>query len=72
MKRKIFDLVLWIWRIISMVFILVMFLLLFGFGYVIKDVIYFEGDLVLGVGQLMKILVDEVSKFVVLVDDGKI
>lgn len=72
MKRKTLDSAPWIWRTISTVSILATLLLLFGFGYAIKDVIYPEGDPALGTGQTTKTPADEASKPAVPVDDGKI
>lgn len=72
MKRKTLDSAPWIWRTISTVSILATLLLLFGFGYAIKDVIYPEGDSALGTGQSMKTPTDEASKPAAPVDDGKI
>ena len=42
-EKKTLDSAPWIWRTISTVSILATLLLLFGFGYAIKDVIYPEG-----------------------------
>ncbi|WP_433707078.1 GDSL-type esterase/lipase family protein [Paenibacillus illinoisensis] len=72
MKRKTLDSAPWIWRTISTVSILATLLLLFGFGYAIKDVIYPEGDSALGTGQSTKTPADEASKPEAPVDDGKI
>lgn len=72
MKRKTLDSAPWIWRTISTVSILATLLLLFGFGYAIKDVIYPEGDSALGTGQSTKTPADETSKPAAPVDDGKI
>ncbi|MBY0220557.1 GDSL-type esterase/lipase family protein [Paenibacillus illinoisensis] len=72
MKRKTLDSAPWIWRTISTVSILATLLLLFGFGYAIKDVIYPEGDSALGTGQSTKTPADEASKPEAPVGDGKI
>lgn len=72
MKRKTLDSAPWIWRTISTVSILATLLLLFGFGYAIKDVIYPEGDSALGTGQSTKTPADEASKPAAPADDGKI
>ncbi|MBM6387681.1 MAG: lysophospholipase [Paenibacillus sp.] len=72
MKRKTLDSAPWIWRTISTVSILATLLLLFGFGYAIKDVIFPEGDPALGTGQSTKTPADEASKPAAPVDDGKI
>ncbi|MEK4436881.1 GDSL-type esterase/lipase family protein [Paenibacillus sp. FSL K6-2862] len=72
MKRKTLDSAPWIWRTISTVSILATLLLLFGFGYAIKDVIFPEGDPALGTGQSTKTPADEASKPATPVDDGKI
>ncbi|GAB1156989.1 SGNH/GDSL hydrolase family protein [Paenibacillus illinoisensis] len=72
MKRKTLDSAPWIWRTISTVSILATLLLLFGFAYAIKDVIYPEGDSALGTGQSTKTPADETSKPAAPVDDGKI
>ncbi|WP_432749595.1 GDSL-type esterase/lipase family protein [Paenibacillus amylolyticus] len=50
-KKKSLDSAPWIWRTVSTVSILATLLLLFGFGYAIKDVIFPEGDSALTTGQ---------------------
>lgn len=72
MKRKTLDSAPWIWRTISTVSVLATLLLLFGFGYAIKDVIFPEGDPALGTGQSTNIPADEASKPTAPVEDGKI
>ncbi|MCG7385930.1 GDSL-type esterase/lipase family protein [Paenibacillus sp. ACRRY] len=72
MKRKTLDSAPWIWRTISTVSVLATLLLLFGFGYAIKDVIFPEGDPQLGTGQSANTPADEASKPAAPVEDGKI
>mgnify|MGYP001050843619 CR=1 FL=1 len=72
MKRKTLDSAPWIWRTISTVSVLATLLLLFGFGYAIKDVIFPEGDPALGTGQSSNTPADEASKPAAPVEDGKI
>ncbi|MEO2207303.1 GDSL-type esterase/lipase family protein [Paenibacillus pabuli] len=72
MKRKTLDSAPWIWRTISTVSVLATLLLLFGFGYAIKDVIFPEGDPALGTRQSSNTPADEASKPAAPVEDGKI
>ncbi|MGF9699225.1 MULTISPECIES: GDSL-type esterase/lipase family protein [Paenibacillus] len=72
MKRKNLDSAPWIWRTISTVSILATLLLLFGFGYAIKDVIFPTGDSTLGTTQPSTTPADEAGKPAAPIEDGKI
>ncbi|MFC9709862.1 GDSL-type esterase/lipase family protein [Paenibacillus sp. NPDC056933] len=72
MKKRNLDSAPWIWRTISTVSILTTLLLLFGFGYAIKDVIFPEGDAKLGTGQQTMTPAKGNGKETSVVNDGKI
>ncbi len=70
-QKKILDSAPWIWRIVGTVSILATLLLLFGFGYAIKDVINPEGDTSLNSGDKAAASNDKQDEPAV-VEDGKI
>ncbi|MDN8587685.1 GDSL-type esterase/lipase family protein [Paenibacillus sp. 11B] len=72
MKKRNLDSAPWIWRTISSVSILTTLLLLFGFGYAIKDVIFPKGDAQLGTGQQTTIPAKESGESTPAVNDSKI
>ncbi|WP_413372275.1 GDSL-type esterase/lipase family protein [Paenibacillus taichungensis] len=72
MKKRNLDSAPWIWRTISTVSILTTLLLLFGFGYAIKDVIFPEGDVQLGTGQQTTTPAKDSGQSTPAVNDGKI
>ncbi|WDQ31639.1 GDSL-type esterase/lipase family protein [Paenibacillus marchantiae] len=72
MKKRNLDSAPWIWRTISTVSILTTLLLLFGFGYAIKDVIFPEGDAQLGTGQQTTAPAKDSGQSTPVVKDGKI
>ncbi|MGV2886655.1 GDSL-type esterase/lipase family protein [Paenibacillus taichungensis] len=72
MKKRNLDSAPWIWRTISTVSILTTLLLLFGFGYAIKDVIFPEGDAQLGTGQQTTTPAKDSGQSTPVVKDGKI
>ncbi|MDN4601890.1 GDSL-type esterase/lipase family protein [Paenibacillus sp. F6_3S_P_1C] len=72
MKKRNLDSAPWIWRTISTVSILTTLLLLFGFGYAIKDVIFPKGDAQLGTGQQTTTPAKENGESTPAVNDGKI
>ncbi|MFB8375737.1 GDSL-type esterase/lipase family protein [Paenibacillus taichungensis] len=72
MKKRNLDSAPWIWRTISTVSILTTLLLLFGFGYAIKDVIFPEGDTQLGTGQQTTTPAKDSGQSTPVVKDGKI
>ncbi|QOS79821.1 lysophospholipase [Paenibacillus sp. JNUCC31] len=72
MKKRNLDSAPWIWRTISTVSILTTLLLLFGFGYAIKDVIFPEGDAKLGKGQQTMTPAKGNGQSAPVVKDGKI
>ncbi|KQY87833.1 lysophospholipase [Paenibacillus sp. Root52] len=70
-QKKVLDSAPWIWRIVGTLSILATLLLLFGFGYAIKDVIYPEGDTSLNSGDKTAASSDKQDEPAV-VEDGKI
>lgn len=73
-KNKNLDSAPWIWRSVSTIAILATLLLLFGFGYAIKDVIFPEGDSTLNDRQNSAASSQEAQKGSnqAIVEDGKI
>lgn len=71
-KKKSLDSAPWIWRTVSTVSILATLLLLFGFGYAIKDVIFPEGDSALTTGQEATAPSKDIEGKPAVVEDGKI
>jgi lysophospholipase L1-like esterase len=71
-KKKSLDSAPWIWRTVSTVSILATLLLLFGFGYAIKDVIFPEGDSALTTGQEATAPSKDIQGEPAVVEDGKI
>ncbi|MCG7375494.1 GDSL-type esterase/lipase family protein [Paenibacillus sp. ACRSA] len=70
-QKKVLDSAPWIWRIVGTLSILATLLLIFGFGYAIKDVIYPEGDTSLNSGDKTAASSDNQDEPAV-VEDGKI
>ncbi|MBU5352328.1 GDSL-type esterase/lipase family protein [Paenibacillus silvae] len=73
-KNKNLDSAPWIWRSVSTISILATLLLLFGFGYAIKDVIYPKGDSKLNDGKQAASPANEAQNdgSKAIVEDGKI
>ncbi|MGO4527724.1 GDSL-type esterase/lipase family protein [Paenibacillus sp. 2TAF8] len=70
-KNKNLDSAPWIWRSVSTISILATFLLIFGFGYAIKDVIFPQGDSTLNDGQKTSAPTQNAGNKAI-VEDGKI
>ncbi|MGQ8872958.1 GDSL-type esterase/lipase family protein [Paenibacillus sp. TSA_86.1] len=70
-KNKNLDSAPWIWRSVSTISILATLLLIFGFGYAIKDVIFPQGDSTLNDGQKTSAPTQDAGNKAI-VEDGKI
>ncbi|WP_434750621.1 GDSL-type esterase/lipase family protein [Paenibacillus amylolyticus] len=70
-KNKNLDSAPWIWRSVSTISIIATLLLIFGFGYAIKDVIFPQGDSTLNDGQKTSAPTQDAGNKAI-VEDGKI
>ena len=73
-KEQNLDSAPWIWRSVSTISIVATLLLIFGFGYAIKDVIFPQGDAALSEGQKVATPAQDTQNGgnKAIVEDGKI